>query len=249
MKLQMFGAFRLTLVFPSIVIALCLGSVHAHPQTPTPDEAAASFNKGKLLAQQKDYAGAIGSYTRAIELSPKWAEVYVQRGIALRMIGRLDRAIEDFDKAAELDPQVMQNNRAVAQAYTNQGQVLAMRFEFDRAIIDFDQALKLFADDLRPYFERAQARLFLEDFKGALADYDLYLTKEKRDPFSRARGFLERGLTKHLLGRDAEGIEDTKEGVRLAGKTAPDLLISVEFLQRRLAAYHQMNQQRRKSIG
>lgn len=247
MKLQMFGAFRLTLLFPSIVIVLCLGSVHAQPQTP--DEAAASFNKGKLLAQRKDYPSAIVSYTRAIELSPRWAEVYVQRGIALRMSGQLDQAIEDFDKATELNPKVTQNNRAVAQAYTNRGQVLAMRFEFDRAINDFDQALKLFPEDLRPYFDRAEARLFLEDFKGALADYDLYLTKEKQNVIGRARGFLERGLAKHLIGRDPEGVADTKEGMRLADKSAPDLLMSLEFLRQRLEAYHQINQQKRKSIG
>lgn len=250
MKSQLFGAIRSRFLLSSIAISVCAGSAHAQSQPAKPnDPAAAAFNRGKVSSQRNDYAAAIASYTQAIELNPKWAEVYVQRGIALRMSGRLDQAIEDFDKAAELNPQATQNNRAVAQAYTNQGQVLAMGFEFDRAITDFDKALKLFPDDLRPYFERAEARLFLEDFKGALADYDEYLAKEKRDPFSRARAFLERGLTKHLLGRDAEGVADTQEGMRLADKSAPDLLMSLEILQRRLEAYQQINQQKRKSIG
>jgi tetratricopeptide (TPR) repeat protein len=250
MTFQLFGAIRLTLLFSTIAITLCASSICAQPQTPKPVEpSAAAFNKGKLLSQRHDYNGAIASYSQAIELNPKWAEVYVERGIALRMSGRLDQAIEDFDKATELNPQATQNKRTVSQAYTNHGQVLAARYEFDRAITDFDKALKLFPDDLRPYFERAEARLFLEDFNGALADYDSYLTKEKGDPFGRARGFLERGLTKHLLGRDAEGVADTKEGMRLADKNAPDLLMSLEILQGRLEAYHQINQQKRKSIG
>ena len=250
MAIKFFGSIRLPLLFSLLAIAFCGGSISAQPQTPkTGDGATAAFNRGKLLSQRNDYPGAINSYTQAIELSPQWAEAYVQRGIARRMSGQLDKAIEDFDKATELNPQVTQNNRGVAQAYTNHGQVLATRFEFDRAITDFEKALKLFPEDLRPYFERAEARLFLEDFKGALADYDSYLAKENRDPISRARGFLDRGLTKHLLGRDADGVEDTKEGIRLADKSAPELLLSLEFLQRRLEAFHEMNQQKRKSIG
>lgn len=246
MTIQFFESVHSHLLFSLMAIGLCVCSLSAQPQKPkVSDGANAAFNRGKLLSQRNDFAGAITSYTQAIELNPQWAEAYLQRGIALRMSGQLDKAVEDFDKATELNP----HNRAVAQAYTNQGQVLTMRFEFDRAITDFEKAMKLFPDDLRPYFERAQARLFLEDFNGALADYDSYLTKQKFDPFGRARGFLERGLTKHLLGRDAEGVEDTKEGIRLADKIAPDLLLSLEFLRRRLEAFHQMNLQKRKSIG
>lgn len=213
------------------------------------NEAAAAFNRGKLLAQRNDYAGAISNFSKAIELNPKFADVYVQRGIARRMNGQIEQAIEDFDKAGELNPQVIQNNRAVAQAYTNYGQMLSTNSKFEEAISDFDKAIKLFADDVRPYYERAQAQLLEEDFTGALTDYNTYLTKENRDPFSRARALLERGFTKQLLGHDKDGEEDSREGLKLAGDSAGDLLQSLAFLEQRLAAMHEINLQKRKRIG
>ena len=125
-----------------------------------------------------------------------------------------------------------------------------MNSQLDDAITDFNKALKLYADDVRPYFERAQARLLLEDFNGALADYDSYISKEKNDPFSRARAHLERGLTKHLLGRDREGKEDVEEGLKLAGKDAEYLVPTLDLLRRRIKMMHSIRAaQQRKVIG
>lgn len=255
MTFQLFDAVRSNVTFSLIAIALCAVSVSAQPQkTKTEEPGSAAFNKGKLQSQRRDFDGAIASFTKAIEFDPQKADAFLQRGIAFRMSGRLDQAIADFDKASELNQQLTQNNRVVAQAYTNQGEILVMNFEIDRAITDFDKALKLFPEDLRPYFDRAEARLFLEDYKGALADYDSFLVKQNldklnNDPFNRARAFLSRGFTKHLLGREAEADADMKEGTRLADKMAPDLLMSLQLLSLRLDAYKQMNQQKRKSIG
>ena len=165
------------------------------------------------------------------------------------MHGELDEAIQDFDEATRLDPRTTQNNGGVAQAYTNHGQILAMRFQLDEAITDFDKAIKLFAGDVMPYYERAQARLLLEDFAGALADYDSYITKEKFSSFGRARAYLERGFAKHLLGRDKEAREDTKEGLKLAGKDAGELLSTLDVLKERLAVMRQLKKPEQKRIG
>ena len=53
-----------------------------------------------------DYAGAIEDYTQAIELDPKFAEAYFNRGNAKHSSGDYAGAIEDYTKAIELDPKV-----------------------------------------------------------------------------------------------------------------------------------------------
>lgn len=214
-----------------------------------PDSAATYMARGKVAFAKGDFAAAIESFSKAIKMKPRWAPAYVERGIARRMDGDLDQAIEDFDEATRLDSRTTQNNGGVAQAYTNHGQILAMRFQLDEAIIDFDKAIKLFAGDAMPYYERGQARLLLEDFAGALADYDSYLIKEKFNSFGRARAYLERGFAKHLLGRDKEAEEDTTKGMSLAGKDAEILLGTLDLLKQRLAAMRQINKQKRERIG
>lgn len=233
------------IVFVLLVI-ITITSVVAQPQ---PDSAATYLARGKVSFAKGNFAAAIDSFSKAIKLKPGWAQAYVERGIARRMNGELDQAIEDFDEATRLDSRTTQNNGGVAEAYTNHGQILALRFQIEEAITDFDKAIKLFAGDVNPYYERGQARLLLEDFAGALADYDSYIIKEKFDGFGRARAYLERGFVKRLLGRDKEAGEDTKEGLKLAGKDAEELLSTLDVLKERLAVMRRLKKPEPRRIG
>jgi len=233
----------------AVLLSLSTISIAALPVIQNSTEAAAHLKRGKVLFSKSDFAGAIENYNKAIELRPNWGEAYLQRGMARRMYGQLDGSIADYDKASELDPQTTKNNRSVAQAYTNHGQILAMNSQLENAITDFNKAITLYAADVKPYYERAQARLLLEDFNNALTDYDTYLNQEKYDPFNRARAYLERGLTKHLLGRDQEGNKDAEEGLKLAGKYAKDFMLALAFLEQRIKILHQIRVQEHRAIG
>jgi tetratricopeptide (TPR) repeat protein len=49
-------------------------------------------------------AKAIATYTKAIERDPKYAFAYIGRGDAFALQGDIDRAIQDYNQAARLDP-------------------------------------------------------------------------------------------------------------------------------------------------
>src|SRR5882672_7423884 len=221
---------RLALLPMSFVLAVAISPPAQIAGAQRPDEAMVSFNRGKVLFDKNDFAGAIDSFSKSIQIKPTWAEAYFRRGYARRMHGDLDQAIEDFDRATELDPRSTRNSLVESQAYTNHGQRLALNLQLDDAITNFDKAIKLEASDARPYYERALARLLLEDFSGSIADYGLYLEKEKYDIFGRARGYSERGLAKHLLGRDQEGEEDANQALKLVGKDSPFILDQLALL-------------------
>lgn len=250
MKTIATGVSRPALLALGILLALGAASVSQTAQAQRPDEATANVNRGKVLFDKSDFAGAIDSFSKAIALKPAWAEAYFRRGYARRMNGELNQAVEDFDKATELDPKTTRNNLVASQTYTNHGQVLALNLQLDEAISDYDKAIKLLANDARPYYERAQAKLLLEDFTGSIADYGLYLEKEKHDIFDRARAYSERGLAKHLLGHDQEGAFDVNEALKLADKNAKDIILDqFASLEQQIKALHQLRAQKKKGIG
>lgn len=63
------------------------------------------YNKGLERAKQKDYAGAIEEFTRALQLAPYFAEAYYQRGLAYYDLGEILSAVSDFTEALKLNPQ------------------------------------------------------------------------------------------------------------------------------------------------
>ena len=52
----------------------------------------------------KQHKEAIADYDKAIELNPKDAQAYNNRGVAKKMLKQYKEAIADYDKAIELNP-------------------------------------------------------------------------------------------------------------------------------------------------
>jgi tetratricopeptide (TPR) repeat protein len=84
----------------------------------------------------KEYQQAIADYTRAIELDPKDALVYSNRGNAYHDLEEYHRAIEDYTRAIELDPKD-------ALAYYNRGNAYCYLKEHHRAIEDYTRVIEL----------------------------------------------------------------------------------------------------------
>jgi Flp pilus assembly protein TadD len=60
--------------------------------------------RGQEFRKRGDLNAAIADFTKAIEQQPQMAFFYVDRGAALREIGKDDEAEKDFARAVELDP-------------------------------------------------------------------------------------------------------------------------------------------------
>ena len=67
-----------------------------------PDFSYAHYNKGNVLAEQKDYRSAIVAYDRALELNPNLAAAYYNRGLMHVYLGNNRQGIQDLSKAGEL---------------------------------------------------------------------------------------------------------------------------------------------------
>ena len=144
-----------------------------------------------------DSDNAIADYTKAIELDPKSAEAYKDRGISYLSDGNIDEAIRDYTKAIELDPESAEayKNRAIAylgksdfdnvitdytkaieldpddtSIYRYRGLAHFGNSETDKAIDDFSRAIQLDSDSADAYYNRGVVQLRLQDWEGAKAD-------------------------------------------------------------------------------
>ena len=113
----------------------------------------------------KKYAPDPGEIHRGPEVRQKRREAttHNNHGVAYRDEGEYDRAIEDFTKAIELNP-----NYAIA--YNNRGRVYSDKGEIDRAIEDYNTAIELKPELAEAYYNRGEAWLHLGEWDKAKSD-------------------------------------------------------------------------------
>ncbi len=88
------------------------------------------FKNGRITYGRK------GGHGPVIQLNPKYALAYSDRGAEWVGGGQYDRAIRDFDMAIRLNP-------TLVAAYNNRGIARAYKGDYDRAIRDFEKAIEL----------------------------------------------------------------------------------------------------------
>ena len=229
-----------------VVLIVVLQTVSSQAQSSSAS-AKELAKKGTALMSRNKLDAAIESYTRAIELSPNYAEAYVQRGLAKRAQGDLAGSIADYEKAASIDAKSVVGNRFVAQAYSNRGLIKLNALDVDSAIEDFTKAININPNEDGHYYRRGYARLINEDLAEALNDLNKALTNVGPDNFSsKTLIYASRGMVKLLQGKNAEAQVDFDECVKLNKVEKFDLgwhLMSIE-VQIRLLREKRANQRR-----
>lgn len=140
-----------------------------------------------------DMESAVQSCDRALEMDPRLAKAWYDRGIAQSESGQQGDALADFSRAIELETQF-------ADAYNARGLVLARMDRLDEALQDFRMAAQL-----DPLLAAARANCAVVSYSRgeaglALKDLDAAIKIDRRQPVfyaNRGRILLDRG--------DAEG--------------------------------------------
>ena len=124
--------------------------------------------EGARLADQGNHAAALDLYEQALLLAPTDAIVWANKGRSKEFLREYDEAIECYDRAAVLDPDLMVG--------PEKGRVFLHLRRFEEAIALFDQGIK--ADPDMPCFwqNKGTALLALDRTAEALACYERVLT-------------------------------------------------------------------------
>ena len=123
-----------------------------------------AFRQGNFLMTIGQVDRAIEAYSHAIELDPKSAVAYGNRGVTYDIKGYADQAIADLNKAIELKP-------VDAVAYYNRGIVYRSKGDIDRAIEDYTKAIELSPDRSVAYYNRGFAYYVKGTYDRAIEDY------------------------------------------------------------------------------
>ncbi len=162
----------------------------------TPEQKAELFYEQALLYRFADqYAKAIASYDKALEIKPDKDEAWYNRGIALDDLGRLEDAIASYDKALEFKPDK-------DEAWNNRGIALYNLGRLEEAIASYDKALEFKPDDHEAWNNRGIALGNLGWLEDAIASYDKAL--EIKPDYREA--WYNRGYILYNLGRLEEAI-------------------------------------------
>ena len=146
---------------------------------------------------------ALRSYDEAIRIDSTDPFLYNQRGWVRIDVGH-DRAMEDFDQAVRLEPDV-------ANRYGNRAKASMRLGNSAQAIADYSEAIRLDPTDPYLYLARARAWASLGNDERALRDYDTRIRIEPGNPFA----YVLRGKFLGDRGHSERAIRDYDEAIRL----------------------------------
>jgi len=165
------------------------------------------FNLGYCNQMLKNDDLAIEYYGKSLDIGPNIINIPIicnNRGLAYAKKGDYERAIRDFDKGIELNPELVE-------ACNNRGLAYAKKGDYERAIRDFDKGIELNPELVEAYNNRGNAYEGIGEYKQAIQDLDKAI--ELNPEFAEA--YYNRGLAYAKKGEYEQAIQDFDKAIEL----------------------------------
>jgi len=133
-----------------------------------------------------------------------WA--FHNRGFAYHVLGEFRKAIDDYDQALRLNPNI-------AKFYNSRGGAFGNLRQFRKAIEDFDRAIRLDPDYVDAYYNRGEAYRGLGEIRKAIRDYDRTISLRSGD----AGAYHRRGMAYEAIGDFKRAVKDWETAMEIAG--------------------------------
>lgn len=125
----------------------------------------------------KDLDGALKDYDQAIKINPNVVEAYFKRGELKESQGNQKEAIDDYTQALSLNPKDVRATLLLANALKKNG-------DNAKAGDVYANAMKLDANSIQARRDHAFCKMKVNDYDGAIEDYNYLLRKYKTQAFS-----------------------------------------------------------------
>jgi tetratricopeptide (TPR) repeat protein len=204
--------WRVAGIAAAVLIVAALGSTTLFLRSAAPTEATApppnihaEILQADLLAERGDLPAAVKAYTAVLSVAGNDPSVYYKRGTAYaRNPGDLDKALADFDRAVEIDP-----NRADVLA--ERASVRLQKGDVKGALQDLTSAIDRDPTNALLYANRASAYEAARKPEQALSDYSraIELDQAISSAYFRRAGLYE------AEGQREKAIDDLRKVVAL----------------------------------
>jgi tetratricopeptide (TPR) repeat protein len=154
----------LMLYFGSMNPFIVLAFLFIFPFTVFGQTPSIHLENGVKYYEHEDYKNAIKEFSKLIELQPKNASAYNNRGMAKLDLEDYHGAIADFTKAIQI-------NTKYAKAYCNRGSAKMELKDYKNAILDFDKAISLNPKYGKAYNNRGLAKCLSTAVKSGCLDF------------------------------------------------------------------------------
>jgi len=165
------------------------------------------INMGLIYYFKHDYTRAVDYATRAIGITTKMPQPYLNRGNAYVAIGKDQKALEDYAAALKLQPNYVE-------VWYNRGNIYLKHLESNRAISDYNRAIELRPDYADAYLNRGNAYLQIRDLDNAFLNFN----QAVRLAPGYAIAYLNRGIVYSLKGDAVNALADTLKAQSLGAK-------------------------------
>ena len=186
------------------------------------------FNRGTTKIDILDYKGALADYNQSVKLQPNYPDTYTNRGMVKIKLKDNKGAMQDFDKALSFNPKSIEakknlemarravNGDALAADTTRlniKGSNSAESNYLTKKLDIYNAYIDLHPDNTDARYYRADLRIDLNDFKGAIADYTKVIElRPTSDSYAkRAELYYDLGDFKHAITDYSAALSSEKD--------------------------------------
>lgn len=197
---------------------------------------------------------SITLYNEVCKWYPNIPAPFQHRGELYAKKGEDRRAIEDFNKALEIDPEfvpalvsrgnafvrigaiklamkdysrALEINPDEANAHNNIGYLLFIMGEVDKGISEINRSIELNPSNSYAYYNRGKIYLSLKKYKLAIKDFDKALQINPRF----ASAYVERHIAYFKLGKYSQALKDSQKAISLGISFPPE---DIELLLKKM---------------
>jgi tetratricopeptide (TPR) repeat protein len=163
-----------------------------------------TFQKGLRFLTTQRYDLAIKAFSEAIEVNPRNAVAYCNRGVARFFMGDHEKAVADFTSAVEIHP-------GYTEAFCNRGGLWAKKGDHEKAVADYTKALEIHPSYPVAYCGRGIAWADSGEYDKAIADFTMALEINPR----YADAYCNRGASRFLKKDYDKAIADCTKALQI----------------------------------
>ncbi len=175
-------------------------------------EKKAWFNSGLYKIQKRDFKGAVSDFNEVIRIAPSY-EAYQNRAAAYSQLSQYEAAIQDLQRAIQLNPKLPEAHLGLGVINTRMG-------HFKQALDCYDQVINLAPGHTIAYTNRGFVKFKLLDYSGAIADFNEAIDLNDKN----AMAYTNRGSVYFKMGQTQEAFADWERGKNLGYPEAEMML-------------------------